>query len=216
MLALVLEHAHRRERGAHIDDGLRRGDAGAHAVSNVVERRRDGVIPCRVQPERGIDGALVAGPVGELGGKLGARICLVEAEDLARRVGAVAETIPDFALRVLVTAEQDLLGIAFGRAGDEDHRRFGLGKPGQVVEMAVRPVWIVRIGVADHFRRGGNGGDAPSALPSHLGHEALAPVSMMLMVVVHGFLMKCFDEIAVVRAAAAQWPKSRAIREARL
>ena len=65
---------------------------------------------------------------------------LVEAEDLLRRIGTVAEAVPDLALLVLLAAEQDV-PVAVG-PGDQRDDRLRLGKAGQVVEIAVVPIRI--------------------------------------------------------------------------
>ena len=104
----VLDQPHRGDRRAYVDHRFRRGDAGAYAVADLVERRGDRMVPACVKAQRGIQGGLVAAPFGELAGELGDRVRLVEAEDLARSVGPIAEAVPDLTLRVLVAAEQHL------------------------------------------------------------------------------------------------------------
>ena len=170
-LAFILEQPHCRERSTDVDHRLRRRDARAHAATDFVQRRSGRVIPSGVESERGVNRTLVTGPVGELGAKLGYRIRFVKPEDFARGVGTIAKAVPDFALRVLVPAKKDLLRVAFRRAGNKNNNRFGLRKTAQVVKMTVRPVRIMGIGVAYCLRRGRNGGDTASGLPSHLGDE---------------------------------------------
>src|SRR5450759_3022013 len=170
-LPLVLVEPHRAERGPHVDHRLRRRNARAYPVTHVVQRRRGGIVPCGIKSERSVDRSLVARPVGELRGELGDRIRLVESEDFARGIGTISKTITDFALRVPVPAKQDLLRIAFCLAGNKNDDRLGLRKTAQVVKMTVRPIRIVRIGVADRLRGGWNGGDTASGLPLHLGDE---------------------------------------------
>ncbi len=109
----------------------------------------------------------------------------VEAEDLARSVGAVTEAVPDLALRVLVAAEQHLSRIASLACGNEDDDRLGFRKTGEVVEMAVRPIGIVRVGVADRLGCGGNRRETATALGAHLGDETRAALTVVIVGVLH-------------------------------
>jgi hypothetical protein len=84
-------------------------------------------------------------------------IRLVEAEMLAGELGAVAESVPDLALEVLLAAEKDGARLV---AQHHDEHRFGLAEAGEVVEAAVPPVVVVGIGVARALRRGGQDHDA--------------------------------------------------------
>ena len=184
-LAFILVEPHCRERSTHVDHRLRRRDARAHAAAHFVQGRRGRVVPRRIKSEWCVDCRLVTGPVGKLGAKLGYWIRLVKSEDLARGIGTIAKAVPDFALLVLVPAKKDLLRVAFRRASYKNDNRFGLRETAQVVKMTVRPVRVMGIGVAYRLRRGRNGGDTASGLPSHFGDEPRTPVSVMLMIVVH-------------------------------
>src|SRR4029078_13714708 len=102
------------------------------------------VVPRRVQADRREHGGPIAAPVGEPGLELADRVRLVEAEYLARGVGTVAKTVPDLALGGLVPAQQDLLGVAFIGSGEQHYDGLGFGKSAQIIEMAVRPVRVMR------------------------------------------------------------------------
>ena len=81
-------------------------------------------VPRLEQAERRVQRGPVGREVGQPRVELGDRMRLVEAEDLARRVGAVAKAVPDLALLVLLAAEQDV-AVAVG-SGDERDDRLGL------------------------------------------------------------------------------------------
>ena len=91
----------------------------------------------------------------------------VEAERLACGLGAMTETVPDFALDILLATEQDALRLAAARIGHQHHHRLRLGEAGQVVEVAVVAVRVFGVAVARGFRRGRNDRDA-AAFGLHL------------------------------------------------
>ena len=92
-------------------------------------------IPLLEEPDRRVQRRPIRREVGEPRFHLADRMRLVEAEDLPRRVGPVAEPVPDLALLVLLAAEQHV-AVTVG-TGDQRDRGLGLGKAGQVVEVAV-------------------------------------------------------------------------------
>jgi hypothetical protein len=143
------------------------------------------MIPSRIQAERRVYRGPVARPVGEPDRKLGDRIRLVETEYLARRIRTVAKAVPDLALRVLVPAEQRLLGIARLASRDKNDHCFGLGKPRQIRKMAVGPIGVVRVRVADRLRRGGDSRYAAVGLLAHSGNEPRAALTVLLVGVLH-------------------------------
>jgi hypothetical protein len=73
--------------------------------------------------------------------------------------------------------------------------------------MAVRPIRVVRVGVADRLRGGGNRGDA-AAMRAHFGNQSGAAVALLLVAVVHweageaneGAIIGCFAIFAALRA----------------
>jgi hypothetical protein len=95
----------------------------------------------------------------------------VEAERGARAFGSMAETIPDFAFLVFFTAEEDALRCV---PRDQNENSLGFAETGEIVEVAVVPVRVVRIAVAHALRRRGNEGD-PSL---HLSSETRAPAGV--------------------------------------
>ena len=64
-LVLVLVEPHRRQRRARVDDGLGRGDSGAHAIAHLVEALRDRLVPVRVETHGRVHGTAVAGQLRE-------------------------------------------------------------------------------------------------------------------------------------------------------
>ncbi|CFW42537.1 Uncharacterised protein [Bordetella pertussis] len=73
-------------------------------------------------------------------------------------------------LGMLVAAEQQ---GAIGGAGDQHQPGLGLGEAGQVEEIAVVPVRILGVAIAQGLRRGGQDGDA-AARGAHVIHQAPA------------------------------------------
>src|SRR5262245_22070519 len=123
---------------------------------------------------------------------------LVEAEDLARRIGTVAEAVPYLALFVLLAAEQQM-PIAVG-IRDQRDRRFGLGKPGHVIEITVVTERVIRIAVARHLGRSRHESEAASGLSVHLLQERDATVAIDLAIVIHRGSLPKRSSIIVARA----------------
>ena len=109
----------------------------------------------------------------------------VKSEDLARCIGAVAESVPDLALRILVATEQYLPRVARLRSRDQDYDRFRLGKTREVIEMTVRPVGIVCVRVAQRFGRGRNRGDAAAAACAHFRDQARTALAVVMVGMLH-------------------------------
>src|SRR6266853_662390 len=81
------------------------------------------------------------------------RIGFIETEGGSCALGAVADAFPEFALRIALAAEENRPGLL---SREEDQHRPGLGKPAQVVEIAVEPVKVIAVAIADAFRCGRN------------------------------------------------------------
>ena len=150
-LVVVLDQPHLVERDAHVADLGRRGDAGAGLRAHVVQPAHDARVPGRVHARRVVERGLVRDELRQLCVELADRVRLVEAERFARRLGAVAEAVPQLALRVLLAAEEDRLRR---RARDEHQHRLGLGEAGEVIEIAVEAVEVVAVAVAHALGRG--------------------------------------------------------------
>jgi hypothetical protein len=110
------------------------------------------------------------------------RISLVETEDSAR-VGP-AEAIPYLAAGFLLRQNR-ICANRFVGTGEQHHDGLRLRKTRHVVEVAFGAIGIVRIRIANRFRRGGNRGNAAARLAPHFGDQLRAPRAVMLMVVVH-------------------------------
>ena len=184
-LLLILVQAHRGQRRPYVNHGFRRSDARADASAHLVEHDGDCIVPTTVEAQRGIQRRTIGRQVRELCRKIADRIGLVETEDFAGRVRPVAEAVPYLALGVLVAAEQDLLRIPLVGTGEQHHDGLRLRKTGHVIEVAFGAIGIVRIRIANRFRRGGNRGNAAARLAAHFGDQLRAPRAVMLMVVVH-------------------------------
>ncbi len=82
-----------------------------------------------------------------------------------RAFGTRARAIPGFAFGIALAAEQDRFAVL--ATGDQREHRFGFGKAGQVLEIAVLPVRIVAVVVAQTFRRGRHDADRVAADDAH-------------------------------------------------
>ena len=155
-----------------------------------------------VEPQRRVQRRPVRGEVRQDPVELGDRARLVEAEDLARGVGAETKAVPDLALLVLVAAEQDL-PVAVG-PGDQRNDRFRFGKAGQVIEIAVVPVREMRVAVAQRLGRGRHERESTARLRAHLLEHRGAAVAVVLVTVVHEDTSgRSRDYRGFVRAASA-------------
>ena len=164
----VLDEAHLVELGAQVAHGVRRGEAAAGLVAHGVKCAEHARVPVVVVAEAGPQQGLVGEVVGQTFFEVADGPRLVEAEGLARGLGAPAVAVPDLAFFVLFAAEEDLLGLL---AGDQHHDGFGFAEGGEVVEVAVVAVGVVGVAVAHALGRGGQDGDA-AAGGLHALHEA--------------------------------------------
>ena len=175
----VLDEAHAVERLAQIADLVRRVPAGPGLGPHRVERGDDFCVPCRIVAERVPEHLVVGDQLGEQRFEGAERIGFVETKRIARGVGAVAEAFPDLAFLVLVAAEED--GPLPAAADQHDHR-FRLGEAGEVPEVAVEAVGVVRVAVAHALRRGRDDGDAVADVLEQRG------AACRVGFVFHGFL----------------------------
>ena len=180
----VFDEAHRVERLPHVDDFPGRRDARAGAAADLVQHAGDLAVPCLEQAQRRVQRGPVRRQIGQDPVQLRDRVRLVEAEDLARRIGAIAKAVPDLALLVLFPAEQHVPVTV--RAGDERDDGIGLGKAGHIIEIAVVPVRELRVAVARDFGRRRHEGEAASGLHAHLLQDRRAAIAIDLVIVVHG------------------------------
>ena len=156
-LGSVLDETHLVELGAQVAHRVRRGEAGAGLVAHGVERAEYLRVPVVVVAEAGPQQGLVGEGVGEALLEVADGPRLVEAEGLARRVGAPAVAVPDLAFLVLLAAEEDLLRLL---ARHQHDHRLGFAEGGEVVEVAVVAVGVVGVAVAHALGGGGQDGDA--------------------------------------------------------
>ena len=82
--------------------------------------------------------------VGDGKGVVGAKIA-------SRALRAGASAVPGLARRIAIAHEQNV--FALWTAGHQHRHRFGLGEAGQVEEIAVRPVGVLDVVVAQPDRR---------------------------------------------------------------
>ena len=167
----VLEQPHFRQHGA---DVLLPGGRGMAAARGLARRRQPAVQPAvraLVAGQRGVQRGVVQQQRGHQLVQRVDGVGVVEAEMRRGRFRAEALAFPDLVLDVARPAEEQ---GAVGRAGDQHQPGVRFGKAGEVEEIAVVPVRILGVAVADGFRGGRQDGDA-AALRAHLVHQALAP-----------------------------------------
>ena len=82
---------------------------------------------------------------------------------------AGARAVPGFAVGIALAAEQDRLAVRAAR--HEHEHRFGFGKPGEVPEVGILPIRVMRVAAADAFGRGGQ--DEDRVVAGH-AHQLLA------------------------------------------
>ena len=179
----VLDEPHRIERGTDVDDLVGRGDPGAHTIAHFIQKLGDLPIPRLEQAERREQRGPVRRDFRKPVVQRGDRMRLVEAEDLLRCIGAITKAVPDLALLVALAAEQHV-AIAVG-IGDERDHRFGFGKAGQIIEIAVVPERIERIAIARDFGGRRHERYAAAAALSHRLQDGVAPLAVNVMGVVH-------------------------------
>ena len=121
---------------------------------------------CRHRRRRHSIRRLVRQQLGQHFVQLGDGVCLVEAERFPRSLRAVTEAIPDFALRYPSRGRRGCALCSLSRIRHDHQHCLGLGKAGQIIEIAVEAIGIMRVPVAHALRRGRNDGDTRSV---HLG-----------------------------------------------
>jgi hypothetical protein len=156
-LGSILDQAHGVELGAQVVDGARGALAGPGLGADFVERLGDAGIPFGVVADGVPQRVAVDEEFGQFLVELLDRVGGVEAEGGFGGFRAVAVAVPDFAFFVLLAAEQDGFRL-FAADQHDDGLRFR--EAGQVPEVAVEAVGMVRVAVADDFRRGRHDGDA--------------------------------------------------------
>ncbi len=97
------------------------------------------------------------------------RECIVRTEIADRALLSRAQTVPQFALGIAFTAEQNVLAIF--ASGNQHHHRFRLGKAAEVLKVTVLPVDMLDITIANGNRRSRQDGNA---VRLHLSHQSLA------------------------------------------
>ena len=132
---------------ARVLDALGRRNAGAPLCPHRVQPAHRARVPFGVGADRIVQRRLVLQQLDHLLVERAYGVGLVEGKALARGRGPVAEAVPDLALLVSLATEENALSLR----GQHEHG-FGLGKAGEVVEMAVEAVREVRVAVAHALR----------------------------------------------------------------
>ncbi len=85
-----------------------------------------------------------------------------------------AQAFPQLALGIALAAEQYVLAVL--TTGDQHHHRFRLGKAAQVLKVAVLPVDVLDVTIANGNRSGRQDGNA---VRLHLSHQSLAAAGVL-------------------------------------
>jgi hypothetical protein len=160
----------------------------SNAAADLIQNLGDVPIPIAEQTDRRKQCGPVRGNVGQFGFELSDRVRFVEAENLLRGIGTVAEAIPDLALFVLVTAKQDM-AIAV-RTGDQGDDRFRLGKSRQIVKVAVISKRKERVAIARNFRRRRHERNTAAGVFAHLLQQRIATLAVDVVGVIHGSIRR--------------------------
>ena len=154
---LVLEQAHLVEQRAHVADLVRSADAAAHLGLYIAAQFEDALIPSCVAAQRVEQRGLVAHQLGQLFIQQFYGKGLIKAELLLRGIGTIAVAVPDLAFQILFAAKQDRFIF---NSGNQYQHCFRFPKTGQVIKIAAMAIVIMRVGIARHFRCGGDYRDA--------------------------------------------------------
>ena len=210
-LVIVLDEAHRVDGTADVDDIVGRRYASARAIAHLIQQLRDLLVPGVEQPQWREQRRPVRRQLRQLFGQRGNGMGFVEAENFPGRIGAIAETIPDFTLGVLFAAEQHVL-VAI-RPGDQRDDRLRLRKAGQVIEVTVEAVRECRIAAARHFGRGGHQRQAAAGMRAHRSQDRRTARAIELMRIFHGHVRIRIERTLSVRAATPPpWHFARKLR----
>ena len=157
---LVLDQTHGIKLGAQVVNRSRRTLAGAGLGADFVQRLGDAGIPAGVMADGVPERVAVDQQFGQFFVQLFDGKRRIETKGAFRRLRAVAVAVPDFALFMLVAAEQDGFCFLLALCADLDNDAFRLGKARQVPEIAVEAVGVVRIAITHDFRCRRDDGDA--------------------------------------------------------
>jgi len=151
-LVAGLEQPHLVEQVAQLEEFVRRlrahADLGTHAVQPADELE----IELRVATEVVVHARAAFEQPGQDLVQVGNGVRIVHAEGLDCALLAGARTVPGFAVGIALAAEQQ--GLAMRAAGDEDEDGLGFGEAGEVPEVRILPVRVMRIAAADAFGGG--------------------------------------------------------------
>ena len=169
---------------AHVDDFVRRGDAGARAVAHLVQQVRDAAVPVAEQAERREQRGAVGGELGQPRRQLARSDAPRRSRRSRARRRGRSESRPRSRAPRSCSRQNRTCRSPSGRGDERDHR-LGLGKPGQVIEIAVVPVRIERIAVA-------------RAPPARSGTSARPPPACVAHRLQHGVAARAVDLVGVV------------------
>ncbi len=127
-------------------------------------------VPVRTCSQRMKQHGLIAHQLDEFFIKLRDGVGGIETKFFTRGIRAETVSVPDLAFRILLAAKQDGLcrAVVF-LSGDKHQRGFRFDEAGQVIEIAVEAIGIMRIAVAQYLRCGGNDGDTALHLVQQCG-----------------------------------------------
>ena len=150
---------------AERDELMRRHRAALDLRAHAVDPRHELDVEIGVAAEVVVDAAAAFDHAGQDVVDVADREGVVESVIVDRAFGSGARTVPRFAFGIAFAAEQDRLAVR--AAGNQREHGFGFGEAGEVMEIAVLPVRIMAVVVAQPFRRGGHDADGIAAHDSH-------------------------------------------------
>ena len=111
------------------------------------------------------------------------RKCIVCGKNFDGAVRSGPGSMPQFLAPVAIPAKQDVLPVV--TSGREYRHRVRLGEPAQIVKIAILPIAVLDVAIADLDRRTRQNGDTVFA---HHPHECLAALGKFLSV--HHLLLR--------------------------
>ena len=146
----LLEQPHLIEQMAQFEEFVRRLRAHPHLRADAIEPADQLEVEIGVAAEVVVDAAAAFEQSGQDFVQVVDRIRVVHAEAVDRAFRTGAGAVPAFALQIAFAAEQQAFAVF--AAGNQHQHRFGFGKAGEVPEVGILTVRVMRVAAADAFR----------------------------------------------------------------
>ena len=174
-LGSALVEPHLVQRVLECDDLMRRMATLLGQRAQSVDPTDHALIEVPVDPDGVEHPGAVLHETGEDVVDVGDREGVIGAEPAARTGRAGTPAVPGLACRITVSHEQQVLALRSPRHQHRDRLRFG--ETGEVVEVAVLPVGVLDVVVAQMHGRRGDDGDG---VASHLAHQRTPAAGVFL------------------------------------